>query len=86
MESRKRMKRLFELLWSKITESRVKTLSIIEHFDVLENSDASLVPRSKRLGCAFGFEGGKEAFHHGIIITIGLSLEHGNKSDDMIET
>jgi hypothetical protein len=60
-----------KLLRGQVAESRMQTLTIVPTLDELEDGYPRRGAGRDRLGGTLGFEGGKEALHHGIIVTIG---------------
>jgi len=55
----------------------VKALTIVKHFDVLEQCQACRGMRGQWL-IEFGLERAEEAFHHGVVVTVALASHAGD--------
>ena len=65
---------MFELKRGALAEGRVTTVGVVKAFDVIkEYEPGDSMSRSNGSAEAFGFECGKEAFHHRIVVRIGAA-------------
>ena len=58
-----------------ISETAVQTRSVIEALDVVEEPQPGRLPGGRSFSVeAFGFEGGPEALHHGVVVTVAPAV------------
>jgi hypothetical protein len=73
----------FQIRWGEITQRGTKPNGVVKGLDVIKEHGLSMLEVGGFLVVeALGLKGGREAFHHGVIITASLPAHAG---DDVVE-